>query len=1250
MHRLVSIPGVDSSENISLVEQPEAPILLLSSAASDIATLSKTLGQKKFSNWKNLIRALCLSAIDHPAQIDHYLSTTASSSKIILIRLLGGRGHWSYGLEQLIIWANAAKDRNLIILSGTKEHEEELHSISNIDNSLVDHMAILFREGGISNIENLLYILENIYNKRQINIDKLNVNRLPDPSPWDWRNDKGAKVGILFYRSLLQSGDIDFPKEVLRKFRDRLICPRAIWVSSLRERKIQNRVIGLLEKEKVELVITATAFASIQFGEDSSSPIWDKLNLPLIQLITSSSTKNAWEKSSIGLKPIDLTLQIALPELDGRITGLPGAFKSVKDENSYLSTKIQHLVPYSEGIDWVINHSKSWIRLRHTEPKDLKLSIVIANYPIRNGRVGNGVGLDTPESVYLILKELEKLGVTMNSKILPKNSQLLVETLLKQRTNDPLSLSKEPLTYISLSSYLDWWDTLSDKVRKPIVERWGEPSEAIDLEKKGFSIHGVRYGNLTLLIQPSRGYDSDNFDDLHCPDLPPPHRYLAQYLWMREFEKINLIINVGKHGSAEWLPGKGVGLSHNCYPQVVHNHIPIIYPFIVNDPGEGTQAKRRGQAIIIDHLTPPLGRAELHGDLLNLENLIDEYFEVIQLGGERLEAIRQLLIRKLNDMNWPGIDKHKGIDNCTDRDIDTYIIKTAGYLCEIKESQIRTGLHIFGQTPSDDRIIEFILCIARSPSINSPGITQVLADLMNFSFDPLSDDEHTSLDTNDRIILSQHNIKSKPIVGDLVCWLEFQALIVIKYIYSKYNSRDTNNFDLSSLNINIKNWLLYQVDSKIVQRIEKRIIPCLLSSSYKEIYSLINAIKGNRVESGPSGAPTRGRLDTLPTGRNFYSLDLRSVPTEAAWLVGRQSAERLLDLFLLEEGEHLKSIAVSVWGTSTMRNGGEDIAQLLALLGVRPVWDGSNRRVIDLEIIPLNQLKRPRVDVTLRISGLFRDAFPHLISIVNRAQNLIANSNEPHEMNPLAKLKSEGNYKGKIYGSAPGAYGAGLQALIDSGSWENRSDLGEAYLSWSKWKYDGTHEPKEDKKGLEETLGTIQAIIHNQDNREHDILDSDDYYQFQGGLSAAVEKISGKQAKLMFGDHSRFQRPRVYPLEKELDKLIRSRLTNPKWIEGMKRHGFKGAFELGASIDYLFAYDATTGKVPDWAYSSINNSWLNSKSTYNFLKSKNPWVLKDIAERLLEAHNRGLWKTAINDDINKLKDTVIEIEGLIETR
>jgi cobaltochelatase CobN len=633
-------------------------------------------------------------------------------------------------------------------------------------------------------------------------------------------------------------------------------------------------------------------------------------------------------------------------------------------------------------------------------------------------------------------------------------------------------------------------------------------------------------------------------------------------------------------------------------------------------------------------------------------------------------------------------------------DLDARLDAIDGYLCEIKEAQIRLGLHRYGSLPAPGALAELLLCLARPPQAGLCGLTQALALDLGLELDPWADPEEQPLADADRKRLAVLQAADLPELtgrscpaaspespaidgaglrhcGDGVARLEAWALDLMRQELVQAPGNQAQAADGTESGSeggccsgDGATWPVVGPHAQqVLDHIRQRLLPALLACGEAEQQAFLTGLEGGRIAAGPSGAPTRGRPDLLPTGRNFYSVDLRGLPTEAAWDLGRRSAELLLDLHRLEQGEELRALALSVWGTATMRNGGEDIAQALALMGVRPVWDGPTRRMVDLEVIPLSLLGRPRVDVTLRISGLFRDAFPQLVGWVNRATRLLASLTEEGDANPLAQAALREGHCGRVFGSAPGAYGAGLQGLIDSGQWESRADLACAFLNWSQWRYDGemlaggsslvapsggeggsgsSLAAQLDRGGLEQRLAGVQVVLHNQDNREHDLLDSDDYYQFQGGLSAAVETLSGGRPQLWFGDHSRSARPRLHRVEKEFDKVLRSRLLNPRWIEAMQQHGYKGGFEMAASLDYLFAYDASSGRVPDWSYGAISQTWLADERVLAFLRRHNPWALRDMAERLLEAQQRGLWETAERGEIERLRQLVLDSEALIE--
>ncbi|TGH20045.1 MAG: cobaltochelatase subunit CobN, partial [Aphanocapsa feldmannii 277cI] len=715
---------------------------------------------------------------------------------------------------------------------------------------------------------------------------------------------------------------------------------------------------------------------------------------------------------------------------------------------------------------------------------------------------------------------------------------------------------------------------------------------------------------------------------------------------------------------------------------VVLQPLPHLYPFIVNDPGEGTQAKRRSHAVIVDHLTPPLGRAGLHGQEAVLEQLLDEYWEAQQLGSSRVQPLRaqlrQLLV-KLHLTDQPG-DTARAAEADPEAWLDGRLNAADGYLCELKEAQIRLGLHRLGSRPEPRLEGELLLALARAPGPGRQGLTQALADDLQLGLDPWRDGLDQPLDSTDLERLRQSGLWSDERLpgghgarlGDAIALLEawcldqLQSLLDVGSTSTSSGSGDSASSDSVAAAHVIG---CGPATQRCLEQVRQHLLPRLTACAEREREALMGGLDGGRIAAGPAGAPTRGRPDVLPTGRNFYSVDPRGLPTETAWALGCKAADQLLERHLQDEGEPLRHLALSVWGTATMRNGGDEVAQCLALMGVRPLWDGVSRRVHDLEVIPQHQLGRPRLHITLRISGFFRDAFPSLIQLLGKADRLVHQASLlEHDASASAsgttaafasasapgceteQAAAEGLLR--IYGSAPGAYGAGLQGLIESGAWEESADLATAFLHWSGWRYgsdgSGGVVVTADREGLERRLGDVDAVLHNQDNREHDLLDSDDYYQFQGGLTAAVTTLRGERPATWFGDHSRPDQPRVHGLRRELDKVIRSRLLNPRWLEGMQRHGYKGGFELAASLDYLFAYDATTAMVPDWVYGAITERWLRNPAVRQFLEQKNPWALRDMGERLLEAHHRGLWDGADDSAIGLLQQLVRDSDALLE--
>jgi cobaltochelatase CobN len=769
---------------------------------------------------------------------------------------------------------------------------------------------------------------------------------------------------------------------------------------------------------------------------------------------------------------------------------------------------------------------------------------------------------------------------------------------------------------------------MAPSARAKVNERWGNPRSDPFVEDDAFRLPLHRFGNVLIGVQPARGYNIDPARSYHDPDLPPPHSYLAFYAYLRRVAAIDAIIHMGKHGNLEWLPGKALALDGESFPEAALGPLPHLYPFIVNDPGEGTQAKRRAQAVIIDHLTPPLARAESYGPLSQLEALVDEYYEAAQLDPRRCQELRR---RILDLAAASGMDKDCGIRAGDDPEVA--LGKLDNQLCEIKEMQIRDGLHVFGRAPGGRQLCALLTALARLPRREGKGADQSLiralsSDLdLGEHFDPL--DAPMSQPWSGPRPAALGDVVADPwrSVGDTVERLEKLALELVE------GARTPE-----------RNWLRA---NEVLEFIERDLKPRVMACGQAETQGLLNGLAGRFVAAGPSGAPSRGRLDVLPTGRNFYSVDTRAVPTPSAWHLGWKSAALVLERHRQEHGEWPRALALSAWGTANMRTGGDDIAQALALLGVRPTWDtGGSGRVNGFEIMPLDVLDRPRVDVTLRISGFFRDAFPTQIDLFDSAARAVARLEEPSHLNPIAtRWREEADALGlngrsredaeriagfRVFGSKPGAYGAGLQALIDEKGWREEADFARAYIAWGGFAYGGGANGEAAPGQLAKRLTRTDAVLHNQDNREHDLLDSDDYYQFEGGLAVTIKHLTGEKAPVWHNDHSRPESPKVRSLEEEISRVVRARVVNPKWISGVMRHGYKGAFEMAATLDYLFAFAATTGAVADHHFDLVFEAYLGQAEVLEFLQRSNPAALREMAERLIEAQERGLWKSRSN--------------------
>ena len=869
--------------------------------------------------------------------------------------------------------------------------------------------------------------------------------------------------------------------------------------------------------------------------------------MPVIQGLCATTTKQRWAESDSGLTPLDAAMQVAIPEFDGRIIGVPISFKEPLED---LPFEALHYAPDHERCAALAKLAVNHARLRTLDRAQQRTAIVLSSFPTKHARVGNAVGLDTPASAMVLLDALKQAGHHVEHDF--EHGDELIHALIAAGGHDQEFLTDTQLNHatarLPVTEYAEWFNSLPDELTQPVKDTWGEAPGEWYVDDTDFVVAGLELGNVFIAIQPPRGYGENPVAIYHDPKLAPAHHYLATYRWLAQ--RFDAIVHLGKHGTLEWLPGKALGLSNACAPDVCLDGTPLFYPFVVNDPGEGMQAKRRAHAVVIDHLVPPMMRAETYDEMAQLEQLLDDYARAEALDPAKLPTLANRIWSLIHEAE---LHRDLHIDEDEQPDLDdfgTLIEHVDGYLCEIKDLQVRDGLHILGVPPQGEQLEGLVNAILRlSPDARDEATEKILA-------------------------------------------------------------------------------------------------------STQEIDALIGGLHGRHVNAGPSGSPTRGRLDVLPTGRNMYSVDPRALPSDLAYETGT----KLADALLASHDELPETVGIVVWGTAAMRTSGDDAGEILALLGVRPTWHPESRRITGLTPIPLEELGRPRIDVTVRISGFFRDAFPHLVNTLDEAVTLVAGLDEPLEMNFVRKHvladvdELAGDWRAataRIFGGRPGTYGTGILQLVDVKNWRDDADLAEVYEAWGGHAYGKGLDGGEARSAMRRQFARIDVAVKNVDTREHDLLDSSDYFAEHGGMIAYVRHLAGADPRAVIGDSSDPNNPAARSLADEARRVFRSRVANPRWIASMMRHGYKGAFELSATVDYLFGYDATTGVVEDWMYEQVTERYVGDEEVRDFLTRSNPWALRAIAERLLEASDRGLWD-ATPEALDTLREAYLDVEGDLE--
>jgi cobaltochelatase CobN len=1247
-------PGDDEAEPFTPIDQDPADIVLLTAADTDVLTWSAAA--RELPAGFPSVRSLNLERLRDRRVFDAYLDDVLQDCRVLLVRVLGGLAYWREQLEQMHLLARA-HDIALVCLPGDAQPDPELAALCTVPLPVADRAGHYCTAGGVPNAVALLrYLSDTLLGTAfrhaepqalpEVGIYHPDHAGALDLETWRRRCARTDRptAGVVFYRSHWVTGNLAPVEALVRALEARGL--NAVAVFGPNQQAILQS--DLLPTDVLDLLITTTSFSvlSAEYSVLSTS-----LDVPILQAIFCSSSENVWAANVAGLAPRDVAMNVALPEFDGRIITTAVSFKNTLAHDPALQTAVVRYQSRPDRVEHVADLARNWVRLRHTANASKRVAVLLANYPSKNARVGNAVGLDTPASLHALLLALRSAGYDLGPDPLPADGQALIEALIAASVQDPEFATADAHTrspgWVTAEQYRAWLAECPAAARDGLTGRWGGPEQAPQFHAGGFPVAGLRFGKVFVGIQPARGYDQDPAAVYHSPDLQPPPYYLAFYRWLRDGFGAHAVIHLGKHGNLEWLPGKGTALSAACYPEVVLRDLPHVYPYIINNPGEGTQAKRRAAAVIVDHLIPPMTRAGTYGELRQLEHLLDEYYTVQSLDPAKaplvLERIGQLVEQThlYRDLEWEQAP--------AGGQVPELLKQVDGYLCEIKEAQIRDGLHVLGRLPEGEQLTDLLLALVRINNGAVPGLTRALAEDLGLDHAALSQDLAAPAPP-----LPWAEAMTCRTCADVLELLEALGRRLVQRCWQT-ESPEAALAEVVGPSAGAAGKTLHFLWHTVWPR---------LRQCHEEIDHVLAALDGRFVPPGPSGAPTRGTADVLPTGRNFYSLDVRAVPTPTAWHVGRATATALLERHRERTGAYPESVALVVWGTSNLRTGGDDVATILALLGVRPRWDDANRRVVGLDVIPLTDLGRPRIDVTVRISGLFRDAFPNLVRLLNDAVALVARLDEPLDRNHVrAHIARDTALLGRtlpvdeaarraglrVFGSKPGAYGAGLLPLIDGRNWRSADDLAEVYLTWGSYAYNGAEDDgRAERDAFRLRLAQAEVVAQTQDNREHDLFDSDDYFQFHGGLIAAVRAVAGRAPAAYLNDSGRPDAVRSRTLREEACRVFRSRVVNPRWLAGVMRHGYKGAVEMAATVDYLFGYDATAEVLDDWMYERLAAAYLFDGAVRDFVRRANPWAERAMIERLLEAAERGLWERPEAETLARLRAQHGENEAWLE--
>jgi len=1091
----------DSVAAVDLGQTP-ADIVVLSFSDSDlglVAAVHSRLGPDAPS-----LRLASLAALRHPYSVDLYLERVASKAHFVLVRLLGGADYWRYGVDEIAMLARS-KGIDLALIPGDDRPDARLALASTLPSHELDLLERWFSFGGPDNISAALAFIA-------ARLGQAATWTRPAPQPAFGHfpqigTNGDRRVLVIGYRALVNAGDAAPVEAIAEALATAGFAVLPVWVTSLKDPEVADPLSEAIATFRPDAIVNCTAFSA---RRDDGTTLLDIADVPVIQAPLSTLSRDAWAASSRGLSATDLAMSVVLPEIDGRLDGPVISFKAPADRAEALEyTPIRHR-PDSCGIDRLVRLVDGWTRLRRASQADRRVGLVLSNYSGKGGRTAYAVGLDGPASLVAIADDLRAAGYDVGP--FPDERALIAALEDGQVTIE-----------IPLADYRQWLSDLPEALRASMLAAWGAPEADPSVSGGVFRLAAIVAGNLVIAVQPDRGRSDRRAADHHDPNLPPRHAYAAFYLWLRRDFDAHAMIHLGTHGTLEWLPGKAAGLSSDCAPVVLTDGLPVVYPFIVNNPGEAAQAKRRIAGVTLGHLTPPLTRAGAHGDIADIEMLVDEFANAQALDPRRAKHLAAILIDKAEAA---GIAEAAGLS--ADLDPADKLARLDAWICDVKDMRITDGLHVFGRAPIEARVIAHL---------------QVLG-------------------------------------GDLAATGAF------------------------------------------------------LASATAEREGLLAALDGRRVAPGPSGAPGPKRLDVLPTGRNLYAIDPRAVPTRTAMEIGALTAEEVIARYAEDHGDWPKSIVLDVWASASMRTGGDDIAQALALMGVRPTWDAASGRVSGFTVLAPARLGRPRVDVTLRVSGLFRDVFPGQIALFDQAVKAVAALDEDAETNPLAASRDAA--LARVYGATPGAFGSGLGEMTPDDLGADRHALADAYLAASGHAYAGDRDIA-DATGFAARVATADAFVHVQDLDGQDILSNDAFPAHEGGFAAAAQSLGGRAA--LYHVDTTGDAPKARSLSEEIGRVIHGRAANPRWIAGQMRHGHRGAAEICEAVANLCAFAALSDAVDGRHFDRLFDATFGDDQVRDFLLDANPAATRDTLLRLRKVIDSGAWKLRRNSVAARLADT-----------